>query len=282
MNKKKYFFKCIFADIVGFWWPSGGCLSLLQPNDSIWSTCAVSGRLLTGFCWALSNFCTSSPGFLPVGVTARKPMGVQGPRAESDCRLLWMIHQSFPSVFTAVLQMFEWWKMGKQKQHPSKWNETVGLSSGVKFHLLTVFPSGCLSSAVLSLWRRTFVSRCTTTTFWAKTRRLERPSLTWKTASCLSTEPRAASRGPTVCKWTHVPSSVRCCVGGWCSDVVFSSGCLSDLGLTSGGTSWHPDSCWLDCANAETFVNRFMTTTACVSEDYDTRPQTWVSPEWRR
>lgn len=36
--------------------------------------------------------------------------------------------------------MFELWKMGKQKQHPSKWKETVGLLLfGVKFDLRTVF-----------------------------------------------------------------------------------------------------------------------------------------------
>lgn len=120
------------------------------------------------------------------------------------------------------------------------------------------FFSGCSSSAVPSLWRRTCGWCCMTTTCWPKTKRLERQWLTWRIASCPNMEPCVACRSPTVCKLRQTE------ISNFHFRYYFSNSVLLPVSLstllfvishpsvpewTSGGINWHPGSCCSECVS---------------------------------
>ena len=93
------------------------------------------------------------------------------------------------------------------------------------------WPVSCLRRKIWRLWSMTMIS-------WLVMRRSARPSLIWRTASCLDTTPTVAYHRLTACRWK---TGVWVHVGHLIFNFLFFFLALSVLVSTSGGTSWsHP------------------------------------------
>lgn len=117
---------------------------------------------------------------------------------------VWSVHQDL------TWKEFNWWQRSLHTQHhqPCVWTVNVFRADYTDYHYICapqtclLFCSGCLRWPVSCPRRKTWRSPSMTMISWLAMKRSARPSLIWRTASCLDTTPTVVYHRRTACRQT--------------------------------------------------------------------------------